>query len=101
MPRAPRHGRLRFYYFWTLYHLDEFRLIAAGKATTMGHIQRGHLSDAKVLVPPCPLVHCMTSVMSPLTRKFIANRIESRTLAALRDTLLPALLTPKTQITKP
>ena len=29
-----------FYYLWTLHHLDEFRLIAADKATTMGHIQR-------------------------------------------------------------
>ena len=28
------------------------RGIAAGKATTMGHIQRHHLTDAKVAVPP-------------------------------------------------
>ncbi len=81
-----------FYYLWTLYHLDEFRLIAAGKATTMGHIQRGHLTAAKVLIPPRPLLDAMTRTMSPLIYQLIANRVQSRTLATLRDTLLPKLL---------
>ncbi|MDP1697809.1 MAG: restriction endonuclease subunit S [Xanthomonadaceae bacterium] len=81
-----------FYYLWTLYHLDEFRLIAADKATTMGHIQRGHLTAAKVLIPPRPLIDAMTRTMSPLIDQLIANRIQSRTLATLRDTLLPKLL---------
>ncbi len=81
-----------FYYLWTLYHLDEFRLIAADKATTMGHIQRGHLTAAKVLIPPRPLLDAMTHTMSPLIDQLIANRIQSRTLATLRDTLLPKLL---------
>ena len=77
---------------WTLYHLSDFRLIAAGKATTMGHIQRGHLSAAKVLVPPRPLLDIMTRIMSPLMGQIIANRTQSRTLGMLRDTLLPKLL---------
>ena len=81
-----------FYYLWTLYHLDEFRLIAAAKATTMGHIQRGHLAAAKVLVPPGPLLEAMTYIMSSVIDQLIANRIQSRTLATLRDTLLPKLL---------
>jgi type I restriction enzyme, S subunit len=81
-----------FYYLWTLYHLDEFRLIAADKATTMGHIQRGHLTAAKVLIPPRPLLDAMTRTMSPLIDQIIANSVQSRTLAALRDTLLPKLL---------
>lgn len=82
-----------FYYLWTLQHLKEFRLIAAGKATTMGHIQRSHLAAAKALVPPRRLLDAMTRIVSPLVDKFIANRIEARTLAKFRDTLLPRLLT--------
>ena len=81
-----------FYYLWTLYHLDEFRLIAADKATTMGHIQRGHLTAAKVLVPPPALLKSMTHIMVPLIDQIIANRVQSRTLATLRDALLPKLL---------
>jgi len=81
-----------FYYLWTLYHLDEFRLIAAGKATTMGHIQRVHLTAAKALVPPPVLLKAMTHIMAPLIDQIIANRTQSRTLATLRDALLPKLL---------
>jgi type I restriction enzyme, S subunit len=81
-----------FYYLWTLYHLDDFRLIADGKATTMGHIQRGHLTAAKVLIPPPELVKAMTRITAPLLDRIIANRIQSRTLATLRNTLLPKLL---------
>ena len=87
-----------FYYLWTLCHLDEFRLIAAGKATTMGHIQRGHLTAAKVLIPPRPLLDAMTRTMSPLIDQLIANRIQARTLATLRDTLLPKLLSGELQV---
>jgi type I restriction enzyme, S subunit len=81
-----------FYYLWTLNHLDEFRLIAADRATTMGHIQRGHISEAKVLIPPRPLLHAMTCTMTPLIEQLISSRIQSRSLATLRDTLLPKLL---------
>jgi type I restriction enzyme S subunit len=81
-----------FYYLWTLHHLDEFRLIAASKATTMGHIQRSHITDAKVVVPPRNLLDAMTHTMSPIIDQIIANRIQSRTLSLLRDALLPKLL---------
>jgi type I restriction enzyme S subunit len=81
-----------FYYLWTLYHLDGFRLIAADKATTMGHIQRGHLTAAKVLIPPRTLLDAMTRNISPLIDHIVSNRIQSRTLVALRDMLLPRLL---------
>ncbi len=90
-----------FCYLWTLYHLDEFRLIAAGKATTMGHIQRGHLTAARVLVPSRPLLKSMTGIMSPLIERIIANRIQSRTLATLRDTLLPKLLSGEIRVAGP
>jgi type I restriction enzyme S subunit len=81
-----------FYYLWTLHHLADFRLIAADKATTMGHIQRKHLTAARVIVPPTSCVEGMTRTMEPLLLQSIRTRKESRTLAALRDTLLPKLL---------
>lgn len=81
-----------FYYLWTLDHLDEFRFIAAGKATTMGHIQRGHLTAAKVLIPPGNLLDAMSRILSPLIEQPIANRIQSRDLAAQREMLLQRLL---------
>lgn len=81
-----------FYYRWLLHHLAEFRNIAADKATTMGHIQRKHLSAALTLVPTEQVLAAMTATMRPLLARQITADLESRTLAALRDTLLPKLI---------
>jgi len=73
-------------------HLDEFRQIAAGKATTMGHIQRQHLSDAKLPVPPPELLQAMSVYVQPILESTWYRKVQSRTLAALRDALLPKLI---------
>jgi type I restriction enzyme S subunit len=81
-----------FYYLWTRWHLEEFRRIAAYKATTMGHIQRGHLTAAKVITAPNELLAKMTEKIAPIIDRIIANNRQSRTLCELRDNLLPKLL---------
>ena len=81
-----------FYYFWIDQHLPDFRRIASGKATTMGHIQRHHLSDALVLVSPHNLLKRMTNIVAPLLDKVVAGNAENSTLTAMRDTLLPKLI---------
>lgn len=73
-------------------HLKEFRRIADGKATTMGHIQRRHLSDAKVVVPPNRLLRAINGQLAPIVELLWKREAESRSLAALRDTLLPKLI---------
>jgi type I restriction enzyme S subunit len=80
------------YFFWIHQHLDYFRGIAAGKATTMGHIQRGHLSAAKVLVPSDKLLEEMSRYFAPLIDEMVQAKVASKTLAAIRDTLLPKLI---------
>jgi type I restriction enzyme S subunit len=79
-------------YFGVHAHLEEFRHIAAGKATTMGHIQRHHLSEAKLAVPPYPLLEVMDRCVSPIFEASWKRHLESRTLSALRDALLPKLI---------
>jgi type I restriction enzyme S subunit len=81
-----------FYLHWTRHHLDHFRQIAASKATTMGHIQRAHLSEAKVLVPPAALLGAMDAYFAPLLARIVQNELQAQTLATLRDTLLPRLI---------
>lgn len=89
---VPRHYPRWLCYFGVHAHLDEFRRIAAGKATTMGHIQRHHLSQATLAVPPPSPLGVMDSYISPIFESFWKHRLESRTLAALRDALLPKLI---------
>lgn len=81
-----------FYYLWTKHHLANFQQIAASKATTMGHIQRKHLTEAKVLVPPKELIDSATQYLDPLLNLWIENSLRTRTLVELRDALLPRLI---------
>ena len=81
-----------FYYAWTDHHLDKFAAIAAGMATTMGHIKREELAKAEVLIPSKADYDRIGGLLAPLYDLVIANRIEIRKLAALRDELLPQLM---------
>ena len=81
-----------FYYLWTRHHLEHFRQVAASKATTMGHIQRAHLSGAKVFVPPEKVLLAANAVLQPIIERLIENALQAQTLSTLRDTLLPRLI---------
>jgi type I restriction enzyme S subunit len=85
-------------YQWVCQHLPEFRQIAADKATTMGHIQRRHLTAARVAVPPDAVQRSADSILGPMTDRLLAARSESRNLAALRDTLLPKLISGEVRV---
>ena len=81
-----------FYYAWTDHHLQKFAAIAADMATTMGHIKREELSKAEVLIPSQSDYDRIGGLLAPLYDLVIANRIENRKLASLRDELLPQLM---------
>ena len=89
-----------FVYRALLDALPFFRTVAAGKATTMGHIQRHHLSEVELAVPPQAVVDG-ASVMEPLFRKVHLSEQESQTLAAIRDALLPKLLSGEIRVGAP
>lgn len=80
------------YYLWTRHHLEHFRQVAASKATTMGHIQRAHLSGAKVFVPPKEVLLAANTVLQPIIERLIETALQAQTLSTLRDTLLPRLI---------
>ena len=81
-----------FYYLWTKKHLDRFIEIAAGKATTMGHIKRKELDLAEVKIPTKEELFKADKIFSPLLDKYIKNKVENETLKNIRDTLLPKLM---------
>lgn len=81
-----------FYYAWTSHHLQKFAAIAADMATTMGHIKRGELAKAEVLIPSQFDYDRIGDLLAPLYDLVIANRIENHKLASLRDELLPQLM---------
>jgi len=81
-----------FYYYWTEHHLTEFQRVAAYKATTMGHIKRHHLRDAKVYVANDRIMKLADEQINPHFELTIQNELEAQKLASIRDTLLPKLI---------
>lgn len=81
-----------FYYLWTAHHLDRFIVVAADKATTMGHIKREELEKAEVIIPSKCDYKRISTLIKPLFDLIISNRIENRKLTALRNTLLPKIM---------
>jgi len=57
----------------------------------MGHIQRHHLSEAKLAVPSERVLQGFDALIAPVVEQSWRLRVQSRTLADLRDALLQRL----------
>ena len=87
-----------FVYFWTKHHLDRFIRIAKDKAVTMGHIKRGDLGKAEVVIPEDAVMKKLDGEIAPLISECIERRIENRKLQGLRNSLLPKLMSGELKI---
>jgi type I restriction enzyme S subunit len=95
----PRPGLSRWFVeAWIERHLDTFRAIAADKATTMGHIQRHHLSEALVALPPRDEIDNLMRTYDPLDHLRMSLLTEVERLAAIRDALLPRLVSGRLRV---
>ena len=81
-----------FYYYWTSFHNKNFIEIAKDKATTMGHINRKHLKEAKVFIPEEKILQKLDYQMSLYLKEIVNINLQNKSLAELRDTLLPKLM---------
>ncbi len=75
-----------------------FQSIAAHKATTMGHIQRYHLSEFKIALSSKRLLDQASLSFDPIYLSIHSNEQQSRSLAAIRDALLPKLLSGEVRV---
>jgi len=87
-----------FYYLATKHFLPSFREIAAHKATTMGHIQRKHLTEAVLALPPDSVMQALSQLVAPLLERRVTGALQARELTALRDSLLPRLISGKLRL---
>ncbi len=65
---------------------------ATETATTVIHIGKNDIDRFTVIIPDAPVVEAFKRQCQPWYDQIVANKQQSRTLAALRDTLLPKLL---------
>lgn len=87
-----------FFFYWVSEHMPSFQATAASKATTMGHIQRHHLTQAMTVVCNPDTMSAADALIAPLFDRQIANDLEARTLAATRDLLLPKLMSGEVRV---
>jgi len=81
-----------YLYFWMTseFALAEMRIKGTGVA--IPGLNSTAVRSLGVLVPPPPIVQAFTKQAAPLVTRILSNAKQSRTLAILRDTLLPKLL---------
>lgn len=77
-----------FIYEWTKHHLRKFQSIAAGKATTMGHIKRSDLASSRVIIPDKNSLAKLDAIMKPLYDKRIEIIKENQRLIEIKKMLL-------------
>lgn len=87
-----------FYYEWCKYHLKEFISISQSHATTMGHIKRKDLDEAKVIIPSDEEMKKMNIEMDLILSQHIEKLKQIQTLEKLRDTLLPKLMSGEVRV---
>lgn len=93
---------LYFLYGWLSIN-ENYREIASGVGGTSGSHQR--ISPSEIFDFRCPMVpeeqlKKYKSEVKPIYKKQLNNQIQIRTLTALRDTLLPKLMSGKIRVTE-
>lgn len=69
-----------------------FQGLAADKATTMGHIQRGHLDSTEIRIPSSASIVSLQKELGPIWERLIICERETMKLEKFRDTLIPELV---------
>ena len=64
----------------------------ASVGTTIPYVRWDSMESYRIPIPPASLLEAFEKTVSPLVERIAAQGEESRTLATLRDTLLPKLL---------
>lgn len=81
-----------YLYFWLTSDLVITEMRIKGTGVAIPGLNSTAVRSLPVLVPPRPVIDAFTQQVAPLITQLLANSKQSRTLAILRDTLLPKLL---------
>lgn len=82
----------RYLYFWLDQPWMTEEIINLNSNSAQPGINRTSVATLTILIPSVQVVESFDKVVYPLTKHIFINAKESRTLATIRDTLLPKLL---------
>ena len=87
---VPKKDFAFFNYLWMRTATSELESKAVGSAQQ--NISKAIVEETRVVRPPSEVLERFTILVGPIIDRWISNLHESRTLAILRDTLLPRLI---------
>ena len=90
--RANQRLSQEYLYFWMTSELVFAEMRIKGTGVAIPGLNATAVRSLAVLVPPLPIVQAFTKQAAILVTRLLVNAKQSRTLATLRDTLLPKLL---------
>lgn len=86
-----------FLYFWVKNEIDD--LLAWQTGGAQQHINKNNVNDLQVLVPSEPVMLSFLRQSRPMFDRIRQACLESRTLAVIRDALLPKLISGEIRVT--
>lgn len=88
------------YYLWNFITDDKFELIKNNfcNGTTMEAINNENIRRIKILIPAKEILELFSNSIKPLYGKFNLNQASIQTLSAIRDALLPKLVSGKIRV---
>lgn len=96
----PQSSISSYFCYWLLRDLGD-KIKAGGSGGTVFHnLNTGDFSRIKILLPSSPLVEKFHSACEGIMQRIKSNQEESHTLAALRDALLPKLLSGEIRVSE-
>jgi type I restriction enzyme, S subunit len=84
-------------YAYNLLRGLDFASFNAGSAVPT--LNRNHVHNLPVIIPPIDIIQAFEDLVVPLLKRQKANADESHTLAAIRDALLPKLISGELRVT--
>jgi type I restriction enzyme S subunit len=89
---VPHEAEESYFWYWVMSGLGAEIASSGSGGSVLTNLSKGRFETLRVIAPPHPLIRAYHSAMRPLFENILANACQSRTLATLRDTLLPKLL---------
>jgi type I restriction enzyme S subunit len=99
--RAKRAQEQRFLFFWLDQDWMTQEIISLNSNSAQPGINQGGVRGLPLLVAPGPVVDAFNRISGDLTDRIFTNCIENQTLATVRDTLLPKLISGELHIERP
>ena len=92
------HKQLSAAYVWLWNAMNLDAILEKANGSTFLEINKRNFRSLLIIVPPEPLIRSFNDKVEPLIEKIINTEREIRTLANLRDTLLPKLISGKIRL---